>query len=88
MCDARTIEPGALIPSDLVYRNKVGETYSFAASPAHRWLYYPALQTDEVLLLKIFDWNTDGTTDVLREFLLPLDASARMTVLQTRTPRR
>lgn len=61
MCDARTIAREDLIATDLVYADKVGETYAFAPNPAHRWLYYPALQTDEVLLLKIFDSNTDGT---------------------------
>jgi hypothetical protein len=61
MCDARTIDLNDLIPQALVYPDKVGETYGFSPNPAHRWLYYPALQTDEVLLLKIFDSNTDGT---------------------------
>lgn len=61
MCDARTIASDDLIASDLVYRDKVGETYAFSSNPAHRWLYYPELQPDEVLLLKIFDSQEDGT---------------------------
>lgn len=61
LCDARSIDFGDLIPTDLVYRDKVGETYSFAPNPGHRWLYYPALQTNEALLLKIYDSKTDGT---------------------------
>jgi hypothetical protein len=61
MCDARSIREEDLIASDLVYPDKVGETYAFAANPEHRWLYYPAQQLDEVLLLKIFDSQTDGT---------------------------
>ncbi|MEY4576467.1 MAG: hypothetical protein RL701_1170 [Pseudomonadota bacterium] len=61
MCDARSIDHADLIPSDLVYPDKVGEIYGFAPNPAHRWLYYPALQTHEVLLLKIYDSKTDGT---------------------------
>jgi hypothetical protein len=61
MCDARSIDREDLIASDLVYRDKVGETYAFSANPAHRWSYFPALQPSEVLLLKIFDSKTDGT---------------------------
>ena len=61
LCDARSIEPDDLIPSDLVYRDKVGETYAFRANPSHRWFYYPELQVNEVVLLKIYDSKTDGT---------------------------
>ena len=61
MCDARSIDPGDLVPTDLVYPDKVGETYSFRHNPAHRWYYFPEQAPDEVLLLKIFDSRTDGT---------------------------
>jgi len=61
LCDARSIREEDLIPTDLVYPDKVGETYAFAPNPEHRWLYYPTQQLHEVLLLKIFDSNTDGT---------------------------
>src|SRR3974390_629302 len=36
MCDAGTIDPNDLVPSDLVYRHRVGETYSVTYHPAHR----------------------------------------------------
>ncbi|MGE0797649.1 MAG: CmcJ/NvfI family oxidoreductase [Lautropia sp.] len=61
LCDARTIAPEDLVPSDLVYRDKVGETYSFRYNPAHRWYWFPRLRSDEALLLKIFDSHEDGT---------------------------
>lgn len=61
LCDARTISPGDLVPSDLVYRDKVGETYSFLANPAHHWYYFPRQRPDEALLLKIYDSLTNGT---------------------------
>ena len=48
-----------LVPSDLVYRERVGETYSVKFNPAHRWYYAPEMRTDEVLLLKIADTRTD-----------------------------
>lgn len=60
VCDAQSVAPGDLVPSDLVYRERVGETYSVSYSPSHRWFYVPRMQTDEALLLKCFDSATDG----------------------------
>lgn len=54
-CDARTIGEGDLVPTDLVYRDRKGEVYSMAFRPEHRWFYYPAMQSDEALLLKCYD---------------------------------
>lgn len=59
LCDASSIEPADFLPTDLVYPDKVGETFSLRANPAHRWYYYPQLRPDEVLLLKIYDSRTD-----------------------------
>jgi len=61
LCDARSIAASDLVPSDLVYRDKVGETFSFTYNPAHRWYYFPKLRPDEALLLKIYDSRDDGT---------------------------
>lgn len=60
LCDGRTIAPEDLVPSDLVYRDKVGETYSIRYSPRHRWFYFPRLRPDEVVLVKIHDSETSG----------------------------
>jgi hypothetical protein len=59
VCDARTVDPRDLVPSDLVYRERVGETYSVKWNPAHRWYYAPEMRTDEALLLKIADTRED-----------------------------
>jgi hypothetical protein len=61
MCDARTIAADDLVPGDLVYRDKVGETYAFTYSARHSWYYYPQLTPQEALLLKIYDSREDGT---------------------------
>ena len=61
LCDAKSIDPNDLVATDLVYQDKVGETYSFVHNPKHRWFYYPRLTPAEVLLLKIYDSRTDGT---------------------------
>jgi hypothetical protein len=61
LCDARSIAFEDMVPSDLVYPDKVGETYSFTYNPNHRWYWFPRLRPDEVLLLKIYDSREDGT---------------------------
>jgi hypothetical protein len=60
VADARSSTPDELVPSDLVYRDRVGETYSVRYSPRHRWFYVPDMQPDEALLLKCFDSALDG----------------------------
>jgi len=60
VCDAGSVAPEDLIASDLVYRDRVGETYSVRYQPHHRWFYVPEMQRDEVLLLKCYDSARDG----------------------------
>ncbi len=60
MCDVQSVGPDDLVASDLIYQNRRGETYSVKFNPAHRWLYFPELRTDEALLLKCYDSATDG----------------------------
>ena len=59
VCDSRTVAPQDLVPSDLVYRDRTGETYSVTYNPAHRWFYAPEMRPTEALLLKIADTRTD-----------------------------
>ena len=58
VCDATTIRAEDLVPSDLVYQHRVGETYSVKYNPAHQWFYVPRMRTDEALLLKCADTST------------------------------
>jgi hypothetical protein len=60
VCDAGSVAADDLIASDLVYRDRVGETYSVRYRPQHRWFYVPEMRGDEVLLLKCYDSATDG----------------------------
>lgn len=60
VCDARTIHASELVASDLVYPNRVGETYSVKYNPEHQWFYVPRMTVDEALLLKCYDSATDG----------------------------
>jgi hypothetical protein len=60
VCDASSVASVDLVPSDLVYQHRVGETYDVTYNPAHRWFYVPEMQPDEALLLKCYDSATDG----------------------------
>lgn len=55
VCDAQTIAQGDLVIHNLIYRDRVGEVYSLAYNPAHRWFYFPQMQKNEVMLLKCYD---------------------------------
>jgi hypothetical protein len=60
VCDGRTVGRRDLVASDLIYRDRSGETYSVTYSPTHRWFYLPAMRPDEALLLKCYDSKVDG----------------------------
>ena len=55
LCDARTIDPKDLIPSDLVYREWTGESYGIAYNHGHRRYCYPRQLPSEATLIKIYD---------------------------------
>ena len=55
VCDARTIGPGDLVETDLLYRDRKGEVYSMRFAPTHRWYYFPRMRPDEAMLLKCYD---------------------------------
>lgn len=58
--DARSVAFEDFIGSDLIYRDRTGETYGVRHNPAHRWFYYPAMTGDEAMVFKCFDSATDG----------------------------
>jgi hypothetical protein len=49
-----------LVAADLVYRNRIGETYAVTYNADHRWFYLSEMTTEEALLVKCFDSKTDG----------------------------
>jgi hypothetical protein len=58
--DARSVAFEDFIASDLIYRDRRGETYGVRHNPAHRWFYYPAMTADEAMVFKCYDSATDG----------------------------
>jgi hypothetical protein len=59
VCDARSVRRADLYACDLVFRDRVGETYALAFSPEQRWFYYPLMRRSEVVLLKCYDSRED-----------------------------
>jgi len=60
VCDARSVDAEDLVPSDIVYRDRTDELYWVTYNPAHRWFYVPEMRTDEAILIKCYDSQTDG----------------------------
>lgn len=60
LCDATTIQDNDLVASDLVYRDRVGETYSLTYHARQRWYYFPRLEADEAILIKGYDSRENG----------------------------
>jgi hypothetical protein len=55
LADARSLKDSDLIASDLIYRDRLGETYAIAHRPEQRWFYFPRMSRDEVVLIKCYD---------------------------------
>ncbi|MEH2418652.1 CmcJ/NvfI family oxidoreductase [Nostoc sp.] len=60
VCDAQSIAPTDLVTTDLVYRDRIGETYAVTYNPKHQWFYFPQMQRTEALLIKCFDSAKSG----------------------------
>ncbi len=61
LCDARSLSAEDIVPADLVFRDRVGETFGFLYNPNHRWYYFPRLERHEAILLKCYDSQADGS---------------------------
>lgn len=61
LCDAGSVMPGDLIATDLLYKDRTGETYSVRYNAAHRWFYAPRMTRNEVLLFRCYDSTERGS---------------------------
>jgi hypothetical protein len=59
VAEAGSVPFADLVPSDLIYPHRVGETYNVVFNPAHRWYYLKEQRPDEVLFIKCYDSRTD-----------------------------
>jgi len=84
VCDARTIRPADLVPTDLRYRDRTGEVYSLRFSPLHRWFYFSHMRADEAMLLKCYDSAADRARftahSAFDDPTTPPDAAARESI--------
>jgi hypothetical protein len=68
VCDTRSVQASDFVVTeiqhfgegDLKIPRHIGEIYSVAYRPEHKWFYVSKMQPTEVLLLKCFDSRTDG----------------------------
>ena len=64
LCDARTFTDDDLIESDLVDRHPdpgwPSEGFDVRYNPDHRWYYFSEMETDEALLIRVYDSASDG----------------------------
>lgn len=64
VCDARTVPAGDLVPAEARFDRDGRVNWSFEAlllryNPAHRWLFFADMRSDEVLVFKRYETNPD-----------------------------
>jgi hypothetical protein len=59
LADARSVAPGDLVATDIIYPDRRGEIYNLSYAPRHRWWYVPDMALDEALLIKCYDSRPD-----------------------------
>jgi hypothetical protein len=69
LCDARTLTPDDFVVFDAVIGDtgapgEVFESRLCRFKPAHRWLYYPDLRDDELMVFKAYDSDPAKPSDV------------------------
>ena len=62
VCGYEGIDEADLVPAERRYPDgRVGGIYYIVHNPNQHWHYFPRMEGDEVVLLKCYDSNTDGT---------------------------
>lgn len=60
MCDVTSTLPEDFFKLHLRYRDRNGENYVMRHSPKHKWWYFPKMTTEQVIILKTYESETDG----------------------------
>jgi hypothetical protein len=55
LCDSQTLDYDNLLPSELRYPDRSGETYAVTYNPNQRWCYFPKMQPEEAILISCYD---------------------------------
>ncbi len=62
ICGYDNIDDSDLVAAERHYPDgRIGGIYYVAYNPRQHWFYFPRMEADEVVMLKCFDSNTDGT---------------------------
>lgn len=62
VCGYEGIDDADLVPAERHYPDgRIGGIYYVVHNPNQNWRYFPRMEGDEVVLLKCYDSNTDGT---------------------------
>lgn len=61
LADARSVRSSDLVPNDLIYPDRRGQTYAVLHDPQHRWCWFPHQRRDEVAAFVHYD-STRGET--------------------------
>jgi hypothetical protein len=60
MCDVTSSPDTDFAKLTLHYRDRTGENYVMKHSTSHKWWYFPGMTTEQVILLKTYESETDG----------------------------
>lgn len=60
VADATSVPDDDLLPVQLIYPDRVGETFTVRPNSSHRWHYLREQTPQEVMLIKCFDSKLDG----------------------------
>lgn len=55
LADARSVHRDHLVPNDLIYPDRRGQTYAVLHSPQHRWCWFPRQRREEVAAFVHYD---------------------------------
>jgi len=55
LADMHSVTPEDLVPNDLIYRDRQGQTYAVRYNESHRWYYFPLQKRDEVAIFVHYD---------------------------------
>ncbi|ESK90000.1 hypothetical protein Moror_7930 [Moniliophthora roreri MCA 2997] len=65
VCDYHSVnQKEDLAPVELVYPDRVGETFGVKYNPEHKWKYLRGITPEEVILIKCYDSIEDGSVAV------------------------
>jgi hypothetical protein len=61
VCGWPDIDEHDLVAAERRYQGRIGGIYNLVHNPKQRWVYFPRMERDEVVILKCYDSLTDGT---------------------------